>query len=316
MGRSIRVYSVVSDNFRQGFLVTARTVLNMNPHHDISFRIVHHPELSPLSAEHREWLASRVPRLDFHEPDLALYENIFRLRDDVFNTPKRLWAAFFILEVFADEFAGDVVSFDSDMICLGPLDDDLFVHDGFGAVEARDHLGTGLGYFNTGVMSIARSHRGRAKYLEILNHTDATGYDPHTGKADQALLSLLYRPTPSNSLPWRYNVTRRHVPTTGVVAHLASMRAVFFHYVGAKPWHVSLDRRDAASSEADEFWDQTVRQHLTDSEYITYLEEWRDRSRELARDHLQTCRPRASGHRKRRGWLASIKRVLRRLGRP
>jgi lipopolysaccharide biosynthesis glycosyltransferase len=312
MGRSIRVYSVVSNNFRLGFLVMARTLLEMNPEHEIEFRIVSHPELSPLHPEYRQWLLERVPKLTFHEPDLSLYQNIFRLRDKVFKTPKRLWAAFFILEVFADEFEGDVISLDSDMICLGELEDDLFAHSGFGAVEARHRDGQGRGYFNTGVMSIARSHRGRSRYLDILNHTNAKGYRSSTGKADQALLSLLYRPNAASSLPWRYNVTRRHVPANGVRQHLNGMRAVFFHYVGAKPWHVSLDERDFDDTEAEELWDQTVRQYLTDSEYITYLEEWRDSSRSLAREHTQSFPP-IRPSKKRQRLLGRLRRFTARL---
>ena len=287
MSRRIRVYSVVSDSFRYGFFVMAKTLLEHNGHHDIALRVVYHPELSPLSDDNRAWLQARLPNLEFHVADLENYRGLFKLRDEVFETPRRLWAAFFILEAFADDFEGDVLSLDSDMICLGPLEDDLFPASGFGAIEARLGSGEGLGYYNTGVMSIARDRRGRAEYDRIVNHTDASSYDPNTGRADQALLSLIYRPSNSHALPWRYNVTRRHVPRWGIEADLEARRAVFFHFVGAKPWHASLDKRDVHGGDAEALWDRTVERVLTPQEYKAYLEFWRDTSRDLAREHVR-----------------------------
>lgn len=287
MRRRVRVYSVVSDSFRYGFFAMATTLLEKNPELDVTFKVVHHPELSLLREEHRAWLAERIPNVEFVVPDLESYRGLFQLRDQVFETPRRLWAAFFILEAFADEFDGDVLSLDSDMICLGRLEDDLFLESGFGAIEARLGGGECLGYYNTGVMSIARDRRGKAAYERIVNHTDASTYDPTTGRADQALLSLIYRPSNSTPLPWRYNVTRRQVPSRHVEANLAERNTVFFHYVGAKPWHVSVDKRDINGEEAEALWDRTIARLLTHDEYRAYLEFWRDSSRHIVRESIR-----------------------------
>jgi len=287
----LRIYSVVSDPFRFGFLVMARTLLANNPDRDISFRVLYHPELSPLDASHRQWLAAAVPNLEFVEVDLAPYANVFHLRDNAFHTPRRLWAAFLILEAFRDATEGQVLCLDSDMICLGPLEADLFDGDDFRAVEARSPKGKRLGYFNTGVMRIGRSFRGPDAYRRVMSTSSAKGYNKRAGRADQALLSLIYTPKNAGSVDRRYNVTRRQVPNTNVRHHLAHRRAVFFHYVGAKPWHVSLDPRDMKGVEAESLWDTVVRDHLTPDEYVRYLEDWRDLSRKLVRSHLKEHPP-------------------------
>jgi len=291
MSEPIRVYSVLSDPFRYGFMVMARTVLAQNPERDISFRILWHREYSPLSAEHQAWLAAGVPRLEFVEVDLSTYDGIFRLRDRLFKTPRRLFAAFLILEAFRDDGPGQVLCLDSDMICVGPFDEDLFEGDDFKAVEARKPKGEPLGYYNTGVMRIGRAHRGAEAYARIMSFDDVSKYQKKTGAADQALLAMMYRPTNSTALPWRYNVTRRHVPRKEVVEHLRGMSAVFLHYVGAKPWHVSIDHRDLGHSDAERLWDRTVRQYLTAEEHVAYLEEWRDISREHVRSYLKANPP-------------------------
>lgn len=301
----IRVYSVVSNPFRFGFLVMARTLLATNPGRTISFRVLFHPQLSPLDPVHREWLGARIPNIEFHEADLSAYENIFHLRDKVFHTPRRLWAAFLILEAFADDEAGQVLCLDSDMICLGPLEDDLFSGSDFRAVEARSPRGGPLGYFNTGVMRIGRACRGPDAFRAVMSTRSGAGYNYRAGRADQALMSLLYTPKNASCLDARYNVTRRQVPHTGVTKRLSEMRAVFFHYVGAKPWHVSLDRRDLKGLEAEALWDRTVREHLTPDEYVSYLEEWRDLSRVLVRTHIKENPPVAI--------IVFFRRVIRRL---
>jgi len=287
----LRIYSVVSNPFRYGFLVMARTVLATNPSREISFRVLHHPELSPLDASYREWLGQCIPQLEFVEADLSAYENIFHLRDKVFHTPRRLWAAFLILEAFADDGPGQVLCLDSDMICLGPLEDDLFADSDFRAVEARAPKGQPLGYFNTGVMRIGRDVRGPDAYRKVMSTRSGKGYNYRAGRADQALISLLFTPKNASCIDGRYNVTRRQVPATGVRKRLGEMRAVFFHYVGAKPWHVSLDRRDLKGLEAEALWDGVVKDSLTTDEYIGYLEDWRDLSRKLVRTHVKENPP-------------------------
>jgi hypothetical protein len=273
MSRDIRAYSVVSNAFRFGFLVMARSLLAQNPHHRVTFVVVHHPELSALDEEYRHWLQSQLPNIEFRVPELEDYRKIFRLRDEVFRTPKRLWAAFFILEAFRDDFEGEVLSLDSDMICMGQLEDDLFDGPGFKAVEALSPRHVPLGFFNTGVMSIGREHRGKEAFQRLMTEADASRYNQKAGRADQALLNLFYSPANATCLPWRYNMTRRHVPPVGVEEFLRERGAVFFHYVGEKPWHVSLDRRDLRGLEAEQLWDRVVKEVLTPEAYVRYLEE-------------------------------------------
>jgi hypothetical protein len=287
MKRSIRIYSVVSNSFRFGFLVMARTVLRHNPEHDIQFVVVHHPQLSALDEEHRRWLESEVPNLEFRVPDLGPYEKIFWLRDKVFKTPRQLWAAFFILEAFADPFEGEVLSLDSDMICLQSFSEELFAGEDFKAVEALDGQRRPLGFFNTGVISLGRAVRGPRAFERLMREADPLRYMERAGKADQALLSLFFTPRNARSLPWRYNMTRRHVPARGVEPFLKEQGAVFFHFVGEKPWHVSLDPRDLQAGEAEALWDRVVCEILSPTAYVKYLESWRDISRAHGRAHIQ-----------------------------
>jgi|GEM_PF-2366829 len=280
----VLVYSVVSDPFRFGFMIMARTLLAHNPNLSFTFRVLWHPEICPLQQEHRDWLASHVSNVEFCEVDLSTYDNMFRLRDETFRTPRRLWAAFLILEAFRDDSReSHVLCLDSDMICMGPLDPELLRPNGFAAALALRPNGSSRGCFNTGVMAIGPDCRGHERYLEMMNMRDTSHYHPSSGRADQALISLFYRPSNAITLPKRYNVTKRQVPKVGVREYLESIDTVFYHYVGAKPWHVSLEVKDRYDDESVAIWDEVVRKHLSDQEMLTYLESWRDSSRTIAK---------------------------------
>ncbi len=282
----IRIYTVLSEPFRYGFLMMARTLAARNPNLEVDLRVLYNPELSPLSEKTREWLSVRVPNARFISVDLGDYENVFRLRDEVFKTPPRLWAAFLILEAFRD---GDpdvhVLCLDSDLICMAPLGADVLRDTGFAAVEARTDDGRPMGFFNTGVMAIGKDHRGDEPFRRIMALRDTNEYDPSVGKADQALLSLFYTPENADQLDWRYNVTKRHTPATGVGEFLNQKDTVFFHFVGSKPWHVSLDTRDITDHEVVDIWDAVVEEHLEPEEMIGYLKAFRDTSRNMTRNH-------------------------------
>jgi hypothetical protein len=311
--RRILVYTVVNDPFRFGLVVTARTLLAQNPDLDVHYRIVYHDELSPLAAAHREFIARHVPSVEFVHVDVAPYANIFRLRDEVFATPKRLWAAFLILEAFREANEGaTVLCLDCDMICTGPLGPEILRDDGFAAVEARSREGKPLGFFNTGVMVIGRDHRGPEVFERIMSVTDTSRYVPSSGKADQAVLSLIYRPDNASCLPPRYNVTRRQLTGLDVRAELERRAAVFFHFVGAKPWSVSLDARDGYEHGALDLWDETVASLLTPEEHLEYLRFFRSLARHDAMYFAQNPPPLVPSER----IAVAIVRALRDLVRP
>lgn len=284
--RRVVVNTVVNDPFRFGLVVTARTLFEQNPNLDVTYRVLYHDEISPLAPAHREWIRSHVPNVEFVHVDIGPFSNVFRLRDEVFRTPRRLWAAFLILDAFREEALGTtVLCLDCDMICTGPLGPEILDERGFAAVEARTQGGKPLGFFNTGVMVIGPEHRGRAIFERIMGVSDTSGYVPTSGKADQAVLSLILRPDNSRSLPARYNVTRRQLPPRSVRAELTQREAVFFHYVGAKPWSVSLDPRDKDGDEALRLWDETVERLFSLEDQVEYLRFFRDQARRDAMAH-------------------------------
>jgi hypothetical protein len=293
----LRIYTVLSEPFRYGFLMMARTLLAQNRAFDFEWRILHHPDISPLTEKTRVWLSARIPNLRFVAVDVADYENVFRLRDDVFQTPPRLWAAFLILEAFRDADPDvHVLCLDSDLICLGSLGPEVLRDTGFAAVEARADDGSPMGFFNTGVMAIGKDHRGERAFRRLMALRDAKKYDPAVGKADQALLSLFYTPDTASRLDWRFNVTKRHVPQVGVEDFLRGKNTVFFHFVGAKPWNISLDSRDVRDHEVVALWDRTVDEFLERDETLGYLEEFRDASRRIARMHAEKRKPASMLH--------------------
>jgi hypothetical protein len=286
LGRRVIVKTVVSDPFRFGLVVTARTLHEQNPGLNIEYQVLYHDELSPLAAEHQAWIASHVPRVTFVPVDLAPFTNIFRLRDEVFHTPRRLWAAFLILDAFRESDDGaTVLCLDCDMLCVGPLGPEIFREQGFAAVEARSPSGMPLGFFNTGVMVLGHDHRGPVMFAKLMGISDTRAYVPSSGKADQAVISLVLRPDATNSLPARYNVTRRQVGVTDVAGELAAREAIFFHYVGTKPWSVSLDPRDRGGDEALALWDETVTRLFSPAEQIAYLDFFRNEARRDAMAH-------------------------------
>ena len=76
--RHLRIYTVLSDPFRYGFLMMARTLLARNPGLELELCVLHNPELCPLGERTRAWLSARLPNLRFISVDTSANRGVLR----------------------------------------------------------------------------------------------------------------------------------------------------------------------------------------------------------------------------------------------
>ena len=110
MDGRICIVSVVNDDFVPGFIVLLTSILKHNPWFNLKVKVLYGVAHSMLSLENQEELLKIYNNIEFVLVDERRYTNIYKQRDGVLNTPKRLHAAFYILEAFSfynfDKFAG------------------------------------------------------------------------------------------------------------------------------------------------------------------------------------------------------------------
>ena len=112
--------SVVSEPFVFGAIAMLTSFQRTNPSFRDPIVIVWNSENAPLTEFSRGLIAQEVKGVVFHEVDNSAYEKVFRFAEEIVRTPKRLRAAFYILEAFRCDY-DYVVALDSDMLVLGDL---------------------------------------------------------------------------------------------------------------------------------------------------------------------------------------------------
>lgn len=251
------VATVVSDPFVFGAIVMLASFRRENPWFDGDFVILYEDTYSPLSPKSRELISHVAPHVKFHHVDAARFEGVFRFAEEVVRTPKRLRAAFLILESFSLSQYERVVTLDSDMIILGSLRLLFELDEEFCVVRAYDNVADlPLPYFNTGTMMI-RGGMLDARMVETISQSiDGVTVNRDHGKADQAVLNIFFRDKTKTYLDSRYNFSKRLVPSSedSVVRYLKEKDVRILHFLGEKPWNLKIKDTERNYRRLEDFW--------------------------------------------------------------
>jgi lipopolysaccharide biosynthesis glycosyltransferase len=251
------VATVVSDPFVYGAIVMLASFRRENPWFDGDFVILHDETYSPLSLKNRELIARAAPNVVFHAVDPSRFERIFRFAEEVVLTPKRLRAAFLILESFTLAQYERVVTVDSDMIVLGSLQLLFQLEHDFCVVRAYDNvLDLPLPYFNTGTMVIRGDLLDAGMLDTISNSLEGVAVNRDHGKADQAVLNIFFRDRIKTYIDVRYNFSKRLVPTdeTDVLKFLRDRDVRVLHFLGEKPWNLKIKDQERDYRRLEDLW--------------------------------------------------------------
>ena len=256
-GKPSCVATVVSDPFVYGAIVMLASFRRENPWFDGEFVILHDDTYSPLSQKNRELIARTAPNVRFHAVDPRRFERIFRFAEEVVHTPKRLRAAFLILEAFTLDGYERVVTLDSDMIVLGSLQLLFQLEHEFCVVRAYDNVvDLPLPYFNTGTMMI-RGDMLDGNMLETISRSlEGITVNRDHGKADQAVLNVFFRDRQKTYLDSRYNFSKRLVPTSeaDVMKFLRERDVRILHFLGEKPWNLKIKDGERDYRRLEDLW--------------------------------------------------------------
>lgn len=251
------VATVVSDPFVYGALVTLASFRRENPWFSGDIVILYDDTHSPLSLKNRELIARIAPEARFQPVDIHRFERIFRFAEDVVRTPKRLRAAFLILECFTLSQYERVLTLDSDMVILGSLRFLFELEQEFCVVRAHDTVADlPLPYFNTGTMMI-RGSMLDADMLETMSHAlEGVTVNRDHGKADQAVLNIFFRDRLKTYLDGRYNFSKRLVPTgePDVLKFLRDKDVRVLHFLGEKPWNLKIKDQERDYRRLEDLW--------------------------------------------------------------
>jgi lipopolysaccharide biosynthesis glycosyltransferase len=251
------VATVVSDPFVYGAIVMLASFRRENPWFDGDFVILHDDTYSPLSQKNRELISRTAPNVKFHAVDSSRFERIFRFAEEVVDTPKRLRAAFLILECFTLDEYERVVTLDSDMIVLGSLQLLFQLDQEFCVVRAYDNVTElPLPYFNTGTMVIRGGMLDADMLQTISRSLEGVTVNRDHGKADQAVLNLFLRDREKTYLDVRYNFSKRLVPTSevDVMKFLRERDVRVLHFLGEKPWNLKVKDGERDYRRLEELW--------------------------------------------------------------
>ena len=239
--------SVVSDDFAPGFINMHRSFASAHAPLQAPFYVIHDDAFSPLSRRAKRLIRKYCPGVTFRRADPSRYLGLIQYAISYFGTPKRLKAAFLILDAFLIEEHELLIAIDSDVLFLAPITELLDLDIGFGAVRA-EHPETGepVGYINTGLLVLGRSVRNPGVLDRFEQALHDRPYIRGTGRADQALVNLAFGNKEIDYLPSTFNLTKRSarrllpegkaMGLAEVEALLAARDVRLLHYVAEKPW--------------------------------------------------------------------------------
>lgn len=263
--------SVVNDGFTPGFVVMERSLRETNPDWDFPIRVIH-SSLNPLSEQSIAVIEDHCDNVEFVLADDRMLRPIHTYAREVIKTPERLFPAFSILEAFQWSDADQVIALDSDMIILGSLEPLRHAVRPFNACRARMTIGNEpAGFFNTGVMVLNRSLLQGFHLWDIPTMLGGRKPKRGTGKADQAILNILFRNEFVGYLPQRFNYTKRSLQfdlerseiqlpatTDEIRDFMAARDTRVFHFVGEKPWNPKIKYSELEHEAAEQIWHDAV----------------------------------------------------------
>lgn len=251
------IMTVVSEPFVYGAIATFKSFLHHHPDFSDPIVVLWSPLNASLSPRAKEMMVREIPIIEFKQVNDWHYEPIFDFAENVVNTPRRLRAAFYILEAFRSDY-DHIVTLDSDMLVLDRLDPLFECEAPFAAVRAWDYdRDEPLSYFNTGTMVIRRDQPGSLTFEDILDAiAPVSEVDDSHGKADQAVLNVALRDVPLHYLSPRFNFSKRALDTESLnpIEQLREQDVRILHYLGEKPWNPKIKRRETYYNEIEKIW--------------------------------------------------------------
>ncbi|WP_180686581.1 glycosyltransferase [Streptomyces gossypiisoli] len=233
--RRIAFASFVDENYLPGFLVLLRSLALTNPDVCEDF-IVLHDDLRPSSVAR---IRALHPRVVFRRVDADHYDSYKKGDQDNYLVRK----AYFILDVFKIRDYDTVITLDTDMVVLGPINELLSMRKGLGAVAQFFH-GDSTRMLNSGLLVIQKEFLTDefCARLDQVGRSGAYELDKH----DQGILNALLDGDFVDLDP-KYNFVKRRLSGDLPVPDDTAI----LHFTGRhKPWQGG----EAGYSQAQERW--------------------------------------------------------------
>lgn len=245
MVENVAFASVVNDDFVPGFIVMERTLRRHHPEWNFPIYVIHEPQRCSLSRQSQDVIHASCDNVIFREVNTEDFRSLFAYAAEVIGTPARLLAAFYIFSAFGLREFDRVVCLDSDIIITGSLRELLQVDAPFSAVRAFDANNYApAGFVNTGVMVLCRDLLQSFSLDNVVAQLGNRLPKRGTGKADQAIINMLFGNSEIFYLPHIFNFTKRsalqymHAHSITDPTELVSILDLrVLHYVGEKPWN-------------------------------------------------------------------------------
>ncbi|MBA2948970.1 glycosyltransferase [Streptomyces himalayensis] len=233
--RRIAFASFVDENYLPGFLVLLRSLALTNPDVCEDF-IVLHDDLRPSSVAR---IRALHPRVTFRRVDADHYDSYKKGDQDNYLVRK----AYFILDVFRIRDYDTVITLDTDMVVLGPINELLAMRDGLAAVP-QFFYGDKTRMLNSGLLVIQKEYltdQFCAK-LDEIGRSGSYELDKH----DQGILNALLDGDFVDLDP-KYNFVKRRLSGDLPVPDDTAI----LHFTGRhKPWQGG----EAGYEQAQERW--------------------------------------------------------------
>ncbi|MFZ1415928.1 MAG: glycosyltransferase [Defluviicoccus sp.] len=280
---TVALCSVVNDPFVPGFICMERSLRRTNPDWDFPFFVLYEDNICHLSPESRQLIEKYCENVCFVCIDVESFAEVFEYARTVIGTPERLMPAFFILEAFRLKAFSRVICFDSDILIRGSLAELLITDFPFSAVRAADCVtNEPRSFVNTGLMVIGQTLLQSFDLSAAVESVQDKRPAPGSGKADQAIINMLFDNDSIGYLPRRFNYTKRMLMIeAGALADCDAYEAFLtardvrmFHYVGEKPWNLKVRNAENGYGAIEELWTREL-MSFAERDLLVFLDEMR-----------------------------------------
>ena len=282
-GRTLVFCSVVNEGFVAGFVCMERSLrANFPAAAEVPIFVIHDRDRAPLSDESRKIIRDLCTNVEFLEINPDDFSRVFDYAANVLQTPERLLPAFYILQALKLKGFERVICLDSDMIITGSLEELVTLPIDFGAVRAFDaRIGQPRSFVNTGVMVFSDRYLAAFDADSIVSVVAERRPTPGSGKADQALINMVFKNDQIQYLPRRFNYTKREVmvdaaaagydlTVDGIKDFLRDNDVRVLHFIGEKPWNHKVNASERDYEPVERIWWEWFRAHA-DGDLLFHL---------------------------------------------
>ena len=280
---TVALCSVVNDPFVPGFICMERSLRRTNPDWDFPLFVLYEDNICPLSPKSQQLIEKYCENVRFVCIDVESFAEVFAYARTVIGTPERLMPAFFILEAFRFKTFNRVICLDSDILIRGSLAELLITDYPFSAVRAADGVtNEPRSFVNTGLMVIGQPLLQDFDLSAAIQSVRDKRPAPGSGKADQAIINMLFDNDSIGYLPRRFNYTKRMLMIeAGALddcdacdAFLSARDVRMFHYVGEKPWNLKVRNAENGYGAIEALWTREL-MSFAERDLLVVLDEMR-----------------------------------------